>query len=87
MCGIERILKLGAKMPRSEYPKDEVKKLELQIQKILGAVNTPSTPLDETHGTGESTLRSVPYGHGATTTFAPESGTPFVPPPQSCTER
>ena len=85
---MERTLRLGAKMPRSEYPKDEVRKLELQIQKILGAINTPSTPPDENLGVGERVPRSVSITRcGATANTVPESGTLLAPPVLSCSER
>jgi hypothetical protein len=66
--------------PHSGYPKGKVEELKLQIQKILGAINTPSTPLDETHGTVGSAPSLVPISrHDAVATFAPGSGTLLAP--------
>ena len=87
MCGIERTLKLGANMPHSKYPKDEVEELKLQIQKILDVLNTPCTSLNDNLGEDERAPHLVPVSRcGATTMTVSGSGASLTPPLLYCTE-
>ena len=62
-----------------EYDKDKVEEHKLEIQKLLGVLKAPKSPLDETLGVGKRTSR-----HDPATTSASESGMPSTSSPPPC---
>jgi len=73
MCGIERTLGRGANVPHVKYNKGKVEGHKLEVQEILGTLNTPSSPLD---GAAKPDLQLSPVDpHGTATTSVAENGT------------
>ena len=73
--------------PHSGYNKEKIEGYKLEIQQVLGILDTPSTPLDE-----NSMIKSISpaaqdlFDSTATTSVA-ESGTTRAPLRQFCAER
>ena len=75
---MRRIMR-GANIPFIGYNKDKVEGHNMETQGILGALDVPSSPLDETIGAGKRTASLAPVDpHDTVTIPAPESGMPLV---------
>lgn len=59
ICEIERVLRKGASMPGLEYDKSKIGGHKLEIQRILDALNAPTSFLNQDGDVGELGLQSL----------------------------
>ncbi|KAF9642606.1 hypothetical protein BDM02DRAFT_3192947 [Thelephora ganbajun] len=79
MHGIERALRRVTSTPHTNYSKGKAEGQKLEIQRILGVLAVPSSPLAENGVTASSTLMGPDHcGNTATASFV-ESGTSLAP--------
>lgn len=80
---IERTLGRGANTPHTKYNKEMVEGYKLEIQEILGVLDSQSSPLDESLGETRSTAPVAPVTSGSTAAASrAESGASSTSPSQ-----